>query len=120
MQAKLAKLNPAAEVSDPYAFKIDESVDESKILKLDKDEKTEEGKSQEDQQKMVTMEVDQQRYRDFMRLLHKCSDENEQARSMNIEFLRNFCSKLEEKNLFSNKEIDENKVMRSEDIVFMI
>ena len=100
---------------------------------MDKVEKTEEVKSQEDQQKMVgvqadTMKVDQQRYRDFMRLLHKCSDENEHAQSMNIEVLRSFCAKLEEKNPFSNKEIDdcidymakENKVMRSEDIVFMI
>ena len=96
-------------------------------------EKTKEGKSQEDQQKMVgaqadTMKVDQQRYRDFMRLLHKCSAENEQAQSMKIEFLRSFCAKLEEKNPFSNKEIDdcfdymakENKVMRSGDTVFMI
>ena len=145
VQAKLAKLNPAAKVSDPYAFKIDESVDESKSLKLDKDEKTEEGNSQEDQQKIVgaapgggkpvhngvqadTMKVDQQRYRDFMRLLHKCSAENEQAQSMKIEFLRSFCAKLEEKNPFSNIEIDdcidymvnENKVMRGGDIVFMI
>ena len=59
-----------------------------------------------------TKKVDQQRYRDFMRLLHKC---------------RSFCAKLEEKNPFSDKEIDdcidymakENKVMRSGDIVFM-
>ena len=142
VQAKLSKLNPAAEVFDPYAFKLDKSVDESKTLKLDQDEKTEEGKSQEDQQKMVgaapgkpvqdgaradIMKVDQQRYRDFMRLLHKCSAENEQAQSMKIEFLRSFCAKLE-KNPFSNKEIDdcfdymakENKVMRSGDTVFMI
>ena len=96
-------------------------------------EKTKEGKSQEDQQKMVgaqadTMKVDQQRYRDFMRLLHICSSENERAQSMNIEFLRSFCAKLEEKNPFSNIEIDdcidymvnENKVMRGGDIVFMI
>jgi hypothetical protein len=74
------------------------------------------------------MKVDQQRYRDFMRLLHICSSENERAQSMNIEFLRSFCAKLEEKNPFSNIEIDdcidymvnENKVMRGGDIVFMI
>ena len=148
VQAKLSKLNPAAEVFDPYAFKLDKSVDESKTLKLEQDEKTEESKSQEDQQKLVgaapgrrkplqpvqdgaqadTMKVDQQRYRDFMRLLHKCSDENERAQSMNIELLRSFCAKLEVKNPFSDKEIDdcidymakENKVMRSGDIVFMI
>ena len=148
VQAKLPTLNPAAEVSDPYAFKLDKSVDESKTLELEQDEKTEEGKSQEDQQKMVgaapgrrkplqpvqdgaqadTKKVDQQRYRDFMRLLHKCSDENERAQSMNIELLRSFCAKLEVKNPFSDKEIDdcidymakENKVMRSGDIVFMI
>ena len=75
-----------------------------------------------------TMKVDQQRYRDSMRLLHICSSENERAQSMNIEFLRSFCAKLEEKNPFSNIEIDdcidymvnENKVMRGGDIVFMI
>jgi hypothetical protein len=127
VEGKLAKLNPAAEVSDPYAFKLDKSVDESKTLKLEQDEKTEESKSQEDQQKLVgaapgrrkplqpvqdgaqadTMKVDQQRYRDFMRLLHKCSDENERAQSMNIELLRSFCAKLEVKNPFSDKEIDD-------------
>jgi hypothetical protein len=75
-----------------------------------------------------TMKVDLERYKDFIRILHKCSHENDRAQSMNIQLIKSFCAKKEEKNPFSNKEIDdfidcmakEKKVMRSSDIVFMI
>ena len=74
------------------------------------------------------VELDQQRYRDFISLLHKCSLENGRVQSMDIELIRSFCAKKEEENPFSNEEIDdcidymekEKKVMRSRDTVFMI
>ena len=177
VEAKLAKINPASEVSDPYEFKVDKSLDVSKSLKLDKEEgksqeeqqkpqeeqqksqeeqrksqqeqqksQQEQQKSQQEQQKMEetatgerkqpvhhgvqvdTMKVDLERYKDFIRILHKGSHENDRAHSMNIQLIKSFCAKQEEKNPFSNKEIDdfidcmakEKKVMRSSDIVFMI
>eukprot|EP00092_Neocalanus_flemingeri_P087718 GFUD01110762.1.p1 GENE.GFUD01110762.1~~GFUD01110762.1.p1 ORF type:complete len:437 (-),score=129.25 GFUD01110762.1:1392-2525(-) len=74
------------------------------------------------------VEVDQERYRHFMQLLHKCCAEKNQAQSLEIEVIRSFFVKVEKKNPFNNAEIDtcidkmadENKVMRSDDTVFII
>jgi len=74
------------------------------------------------------VEVDQERYRHFMQLLHKCCAEKNQAQSLEIDVIRTFFAKIEKKNPFNNIEIDacidkmadENKVMRSEDTVFII
>ena len=75
-----------------------------------------------------TMKLDQERYRHFMELLHKCSSERNQAQSMEIELIREFFANSEKKSPFNNAEIDtyivkmadEHKVMRSDDIVFFI
>merc|ERR1719470_299702 len=70
-----------------------------------------------------TAEVDQERYRHFMQLLHKCCAEKNQAQSLEIDVIRTFFAKAEKKIPFNNAEIDacidkmadENKVMRSDD-----
>jgi len=74
------------------------------------------------------VEVDQERYRHFMQLLHKCCAEKNQAQSLEMDVIRSFFVKVEKKNPFNNAEIDtcidkmadENKVMRSDDTVFII
>merc|ERR1719402_1121158 len=74
------------------------------------------------------VEVNQERYRHFMQLLHKCCAEKNQAQSLEIAVIRSFFVKVEKKNPFNNAEIDtcidkmadENKVMRSDDTVFII
>ena len=75
-----------------------------------------------------TVEVDQERYRHFIKLLHKCSSERNQAQSLEIELIRTFFAEAEKKSPFNNADIDafidkmagENKVMRSDNIVFII
>ena len=74
------------------------------------------------------MEVDQDRYKQFMQLLDKCRIEKKQAADLEIEVIRAFFSMSEKKKPFNNAEIDscidkmaiENKVMRSENTVFII
>merc|ERR1712096_175960 len=76
----------------------------------------------------ASVELDQDRYKQFMQLLHKCCAEKNQAQSLEIEVIRAFFSKSEKKKPFNNAEIDacidkmadENKVMRSDDTVFII
>merc|ERR1712083_1055523 len=76
----------------------------------------------------VSVELDQDRYKQFMQLLHKCCAEKNQAQSLEIEVIRAFFAKSERKKPFNNAEIDacidkmadENKVMRSDDTVFII
>jgi len=74
------------------------------------------------------VEVTEERYRLFMQLLHKCCAEKNQAQSLEMVVIRAFFAKTEKKSPFSNDEIDacidkmsdENKVMRSDDTVFII
>jgi len=74
------------------------------------------------------VEITQERYRHFMQLLHKCCAEKNQAQSLEMELIRAFFAKAEKKTPFTNEEIDtcidkmadENKVMRSDDTVFII
>merc|ERR1719445_2050298 len=76
----------------------------------------------------VPLTVDEGRYRHFMELLNKLVTEKFQAQELEISSIRKFFSKEEKKNPFSNDEIDaclermsdENKVMRSEDVVYII
>merc|ERR1712106_559416 len=73
-------------------------------------------------------EVGDERYRQFMQLLHKCCAEKNQAQSLEMPVIKAFFVKTEKKNPFSDAEIDvcidkmadENKVMRSDDTVFII
>ena len=48
------------------------------------------------------VEVDQERYRHFMQLLHKCCAEKNQAQSLEIDVIRTFFAKIEKKNPFNN------------------
>lgn len=74
------------------------------------------------------VEVGEERYRQFMQLLHKCCAEKNQAQSLEMGVIRAFFNKTEKKAPFSDAEIDtcidkmsdENKVMRSDDTVFII
>merc|ERR1712029_318680 len=76
----------------------------------------------------VPLTVDEGRYRHFMELLNKLVTEKFQAQELEISSIRKFFSKEEKKNPFSNDEIDaclermsdETKVMRSEDVVYII
>ena len=74
-----------------------------------------------------TAELDQLRYRHFMKFLHKwCAEKNEFGDRYNSR--RIYLAKPDIKITFNNAEIDacitkmadENKVMRSEDMVFML
>lgn len=72
--------------------------------------------------------VDDDRYKLFMELLNKCVNEKFQAQELEISVIRKFFDKQKEKKPFSNEEIDsciermsdENKVMRSDDTVYII
>ena len=74
------------------------------------------------------VEVEQERYRHFIQLLHKCCAAKNQAQSLEIDVIRSFFAMVEKKKPFNNVEIDacidkmayENKVMRSDDTVFII
>jgi len=74
------------------------------------------------------VEVSGERYMRFMELLHKCIAEKNQAESLEMNVIRAFFAKVEKKAPFSNEEIDacidkmsdDNKVMRSDDTVFII
>ena len=76
----------------------------------------------------ASVKKDQERYRQFITLLHKCCLEMDQAQSVNIAVIRSFFVKAERKNPFSNAEIEtyidkmayENKVMWSDDMVYII
>jgi len=72
--------------------------------------------------------VDEDRYRHFMELLNKCVFEKNQAQELEMAVIKTFLAKQERKKPFSDAEIDaciermsdENKVMRSDDTVFII
>merc|ERR1719464_2085221 len=72
--------------------------------------------------------VDEDRYKHFMGLLNKCVSEKNQAQELEMSVIRSFFVKNEKKKPFQEAEIDaciermsdENKVMRSEDTVFII
>lgn len=72
--------------------------------------------------------VDEDRYKHFMGLLNKCVSEKNQAQELEMSVIRSFLAKNEKKKPFTEAEIDsciermsdENKVMRSEDTVFII
>jgi hypothetical protein len=77
---------------------------------------------------VTTMELDQERYRHFMVFLHKCSLERDKAQSLEIDLIRKFFANPEKESHSNNAEIGpcidkmavENKVMRSDDIVFIL
>ena len=72
--------------------------------------------------------LDEERYRLFKQLLHRCYGEENHAQSLEINIIRSFFGKLECKNPFNSAEVDtcidkmedEDKVMRSDNIVFII
>ena len=74
------------------------------------------------------VKVNPERFRHFVQLLHKCYAENNQAQSLEIEVIRTYFAKAEEKNPFNITEIDayigkmtyEKKLMRSQNTVFTI
>jgi len=76
----------------------------------------------------VSVTVEEGRYGHFMELLNKCVTEKFQAQELEISVIRKFFAKEEKKNPFSSDEIDaclermsdENKVMRSDDVVYII
>jgi len=76
----------------------------------------------------VPVTVDESRYKYFMELLNKCVFEKNQATELEMSVIRAYLNKTEKKKPFSEAEIDsciermsdENKVMRSDDTVFII
>jgi len=76
----------------------------------------------------VPVSVDETRYKYFMELLNKCVFEKNQATELEMSVIRAYLKKTETKKPFSEAEIDsciermsdENKVMRSDDTVFII
>merc|ERR1712058_44166 len=75
----------------------------------------------------VPVSVDETRYKNFMEL-NKCVFEKNQATELEMSVIRAYLKKTETKKPFSEAEIDsciermsdENKVMRSDDTVFII
>merc|ERR1719225_1341479 len=80
------------------------------------------------EQQPAPVTVDEERYKHFMGLLNKCVSEKNQAQELEMSVIRSFLAKNEKKKPFTEAEIDaciermsdENKVMRSEDTVFII
>jgi len=80
------------------------------------------------EQPPAPVNVDEDRYKQFMGLLNKCVSEKNQAQELEMSVIRSFLAKNEKKKPFKEAEIDaciermsdENKVMRSEDTVFII
>merc|ERR1712095_113480 len=80
------------------------------------------------EQPPAPVNVDEDRHKHFMGLLNKCVSEKNQAQELEMSVIRSFLSKNEKKKPFTEAEIDaciermsdENKVMRSEDTVFII
>ena len=76
----------------------------------------------------MTVVLDQERYRHFMKILHRCCAEENMAKSLEIEIIRTYLANAEIEVAFSNAEIDaciikmadENKVMRDDDIVYIL
>merc|ERR1712098_256968 len=76
----------------------------------------------------VPVSVDETRYKYFMELLNKCVFEKNQATELEMSVIRAYLKKTETKKPFSEAEIDsciermsdENKVIRSDDTVFII
>jgi type III secretory pathway component EscV len=75
------------------------------------------------------IQVTEERYKHFMRLLYKCTMEKYQAQSLAIDEIRKFLAKTTEKSQpFTEAELDvlldkmqdDNKVMRSGDTVYLI
>jgi len=72
--------------------------------------------------------VDEDRYKHFMQLLNKCVFEKNQATELEMSVIKTYLAKVEKKQPFTDAEIDsciermsdENKVMRSDDTVFII
>merc|ERR1719433_952082 len=72
--------------------------------------------------------LSEDRYNRFMEVLNMCVAEKFQAQELDISVIRKFFAKEEKKKPFSNDEIDaclekmaeENKVMRSDDTVYII
>jgi len=72
--------------------------------------------------------VDEDRYKHFMQLLNKCVFEKNQATELEMSVIKSYLAKVEKKQPFTDAEIDsciermsdENKVMRSDDTVFII
>ena len=76
----------------------------------------------------ATLEVTKERYLHFIRLLHWCCAERSHSQSVEIDDIRSFFEEREKKKPFVHEELDacidrmaeENKVMRSEDVVYII
>ena len=68
------------------------------------------------------------RLKQFMALLRRCIDENKRAEALALKVVRAVFAKAEKKSPFSEAEIDaciekmsdDNKLMRSEDTIYMI
>ena len=73
-------------------------------------------------------EVDGARMKQFMILLQSCIDKNNRAESLELQVVRDFLRKAETNNPFSEGELDlcikkmtdDNKLMRSDDTIYMI
>ena len=72
--------------------------------------------------------ISEARLRQFMALLRRCIDEKNRAESLELHVVRAFFAKAEKNSPFSEAEIDaciekmsdDNKLMRSEDTIFVI
>ena len=95
--------------------------------KMCKEDSTTSSKSKKELM-IASLEVDQDRYRDYVRLLHKCCLVKNQAQSLDINVIRSYFAIEKTMNPFNDDEIDacidkmvfENKVMRSDDTVFIL
>jgi len=75
-----------------------------------------------------SIDINEERYKHFMRLLNKCFSEKNQAQELEMPVVRAFFKKEEKKNPFSDVEVDacidkmadENKVMLADQTLFMI
>jgi len=85
-------------------------------------------KEQEKEHEVATAEISEARLKQFMALLQRCISEKNMAESLELHVIRAFFAKVEKTAPFTNEEIDsciekmsdDNKLMRSDDTIFII
>jgi len=126
------EMEEEAEAGTPNKRRREKSVEgesstPSKRSKVDESVKESAKSSQEDTTSKV-LEIPEARLKQFMALLQRCIAEKNQAESLEMHVIRAFFAKTEKTSPFSDAEIDaciekmsdDNKLMRSEDTIFVI
>jgi len=105
-----------------------ESSEEESAATPSKRSRKEATPAKEKEQEVATAEISEARLKQFMALLQRCISEKNMAESLELHVIRAFFAKVEKTAPFTNAEIDsciekmsdDNKLMRSDDTIFII